>query len=166
MWSPLARDRRAPEGFIQPCVPVLADVAPSGPDWLHEIKHDGYRLIARKDGDRVRLWSRQGRDWTASFAGIAAAIRTLPAASLVLDGEAVAHTSEGLPDFHALRSRYGAESATLFAFDVLLVDEEDLRPQALIQRKARLARLPARGSRLRERGRVECRPPSPRSLLE
>src|SRR5829696_9929385 len=91
MWSPLARDRRAPEGFIQPCVPVLADVAPSGPEWLHEIKHDGYRLIARKDGDRVRLWSRQGRDWTRSFAGIAAAIRTLPAASLVLDGEAAEH---------------------------------------------------------------------------
>src|SRR5918993_1458456 len=146
MWSsrPLARDRRAPSGFIEPGQAVLGAEAPSGPEWIHEIKHDGYRLIARKDGDRVRLWSRNGRDWTNNFAGIAAAIRTLPAASLVLDGEAVAHTYEGLPDFHALRSRYGAETATMFAFDVLFIDEEDLRPQPLMHRKARLARLLAR----------------------
>src|SRR5215207_3192312 len=77
MWSPrpLARDRRTPPGFIEPCQPVLRDTAPSGPEWLHEIKHDGYRLIARKDGDRVRLWSRQGRPLTGKAVEVTSAVR-------------------------------------------------------------------------------------------
>ena len=100
MWSPrpLARDRRAPPGFIEPCQPVLREVAPSGPEWLNEIKHDGYRLIARKDGERVCLWSRNGRNWISAFPTIVQALDALPD-RVVLDGEAVAHCDQGLPDF-------------------------------------------------------------------
>src|SRR5215217_8720712 len=93
--------RRVPPGFIPPCQPVLADRVPSGDGWLHELKHDGFRIIARKERDHVRLWSRNGRDWSAEFVAITAALRELPA-DFVLDGEAVAHCSHGLPDFHGL----------------------------------------------------------------
>ena len=78
-WSSrsLARDRLSPEDFIEPCQPVLSGVVPVGPDWVHELKHDGGDL-ARKDGDRVRLWSRNGRNWTGDFPGIVAALTALP----------------------------------------------------------------------------------------
>src|SRR5215203_5155680 len=101
MRSPLARERRRPAGFILPCQPTLSDTVPSGPLWLHEIKHDGYRILARKDGDRVQLSSRNGRDWSREFTAIAEAMRSLP--DCVIDGEACAHCEEGLPDFWRLR---------------------------------------------------------------
>jgi ATP-dependent DNA ligase len=66
MRSPLARDRRQPPGFIRPCQPVLAATVPAGDGWLHELKHDGFRIIVHKDGESVRLWSRNGRDWSVS----------------------------------------------------------------------------------------------------
>jgi hypothetical protein len=101
MRSPLARERRRPAGFIKPFQPTLSDTVPSGPLWLHEIKHDGYRILARKEGDRVRLWSRNGRDWSREFTAIAEALRGLP--DCVIDGEACAHCEEGWPDFWQLR---------------------------------------------------------------
>src|SRR6478672_3250501 len=64
------RSRSKPDGFILPCQPALADRPPSGPDWLHEIKFDGYRVIARKDGDRVRLWARTTSDYSKAFTRI------------------------------------------------------------------------------------------------
>ena len=63
----LARPRTLPTGFIAPCLPTKADTLPSGGLWLHEIKHDGFRIIARKDGERVRLYSRPGNDFTRRF---------------------------------------------------------------------------------------------------
>src|SRR5215211_9235065 len=63
MRSPLARDRRSPPGFIRPALPVLATKVPAGDGWPHELKHDGFRIVAHKDGDEVRLWSRNGRNW-------------------------------------------------------------------------------------------------------
>jgi bifunctional non-homologous end joining protein LigD len=59
------------EGFVEPCLPTRAANPPSGPDWVHEIKHDGYRLIVRRDGDGVRLFTRRGYDWTARYPAIA-----------------------------------------------------------------------------------------------
>jgi ATP-dependent DNA ligase len=100
MRSPLARDRRQPPGFIRPCQPVLAAKGPAGDGWLHELKHDGFRIV-HKDGGDVRLWSRNGRDWSVEFAAISAAALVIPFARIVLDGEAVAHCPEGLPDFLA-----------------------------------------------------------------
>jgi ATP-dependent DNA ligase len=63
----LARPRNLPTGFIAPCLPTKAHTLPSGGLWLHEIKHDGFRIIARKDGERVRLYSRPGNDFTRRF---------------------------------------------------------------------------------------------------
>jgi hypothetical protein len=79
-WSSrsLARDRRSPEGFIEPCQPALSAVVPVGPGWIHELKHDGWRILARKDGGSLHLWSRNGRNWTAAFPTIAAALAALP----------------------------------------------------------------------------------------
>ena len=67
MRSPLARDRRRPPGFIRPALPVLATRVPAGDGWIHELKHDGFRMVAVRDGDDVRLWSRNGRNWSADF---------------------------------------------------------------------------------------------------
>ena len=74
-------------------------LVPSGPDWVHEIKHDGWRIVARKSGGRVRLRSRQAYDRTDAFPAIVAALQALPADELVIDGEAVAHDAAGLPNF-------------------------------------------------------------------
>src|SRR5688500_8326434 len=138
MRSPLARERRRPAGFIKPCQLTLSDKASSGPQWIHEIKHDGYRIIACKSGERVRLWSRNRRDWSREFTAIAEALSTVEADELVIDGEAGAHCPDGLPDFHGLRSEYGVSSDCLFAFDLLRTDGLDLRPLPLEERRARL----------------------------
>ena len=131
MWRQArpARSRRSPPGFIAPCIPTLAKVAPSGPQWLHEIKHDGYRIIARKDRERVRLWSRHGLSWTAAFPLIVEALRAMPAECVVLDGEAVLECEDARHDFHGL-STAAAKNACLFAFDLLAVDERGLAPSA------------------------------------
>jgi bifunctional non-homologous end joining protein LigD len=102
---------------------------------VYEIKHDGWRLVARKSGPKVRLWTRQAHDQTHAFRAIAHAIGMLPVTSLVLDGEAVAHQLDGLPDFHALQSADGAASAVLFAFDLLELEGEDLRKRPLSHRR-------------------------------
>jgi bifunctional non-homologous end joining protein LigD len=94
--------RQLPPGFIVPCQPTLADKAPAGDGWIHELKHDGFRVLAFKDGDKVRLWSRNGRDWSSEFVAITEAMRALRFKRVMLDGEAVAHCLDGLPDFHRL----------------------------------------------------------------
>jgi bifunctional non-homologous end joining protein LigD len=89
-WSTRpARNRRKPPGFIAPCLPVLVDEIPTGPSWMHELKWDGYRLIASRQTDRTHLWSRNALDWSASFPQIVEALGQLPVESITLDGEAV-----------------------------------------------------------------------------
>ena len=83
------RPRTLPVGFIQPCLPIKAPRPPVGAVWLHEIKHDGFRVIARKDGARVRLYSRPGNDLTRQFPLIAEALARLRTRSGIIDGEAV-----------------------------------------------------------------------------
>src|SRR6201985_309311 len=78
-----------PDGFVEPCIPTRAAKLPSGPDWVHEIKHDGYRLIVRRDGPTVRLYTRNAYDWTVRLPAIAAAARRIKAKSFTIDGEAV-----------------------------------------------------------------------------
>ena len=87
--------RALPAGFIAPCLPTKTDKLPSGGLWLHEIKHDGFRVIARKDGDRVRLYSRPGNDMTRRFPLIAEALTGLRSRSCIIDGEAVACDATG-----------------------------------------------------------------------
>ena len=118
--------------------PSLVVRVPEGPDWQHEIKHDGYRLIARKEGPSVRLWSRTGRDWRSVFTGIALAVAALPATSLMIDGEAVVLREDGTSDFHALASSR-ARAACLIAFDILQIDGMDMRTSPLEARRDLLA---------------------------
>ena len=99
--SRLVRTRKHPPGFIAPCRPLLDDRVPAGPKWIHEIKWDGYRVIARKDDDRVRIWTCSGSNWTARFPTIAAAIAALPVPSVVLDGEVLCQREDGSMDFPA-----------------------------------------------------------------
>src|SRR3954471_11576854 len=138
MHFPLVRDRRSPPGFIQPCQPTLSDTVPTGPEWIHELKHDGYRLLVLKDGDRVRLWSRHGRDWSLNFLAIAAAVRALPYPSIMIGGEAVAHCPKGLPDYYQLMGDDGQAKACLYASDLLHLGRDDLRGLELVERRALL----------------------------
>jgi bifunctional non-homologous end joining protein LigD len=93
----------------------------------------------------VQLWSRNGRDWTAELVAIAAALRDLPG-DFVIDGEAVAHCKAGLPDFHRLLARDGQASACLYAFDLLHLGREDLRPLELANRRGVLKKLVRKGA--------------------
>ena len=91
---------------------------PSGPGWLHEIKFDGYRVIARKDGQQVHLWARTTSDYSKAFTRIRDAVAALPVNSVVLDGEAVILRPDNSFEFEALRSRQGQAEAILVAYDV------------------------------------------------
>ena len=84
-----ARDRHQPAGFIRPCQPVLVREIPTGPEWIHELKWDGYRIIARCESGVVYLWSRSGRNCAKDFPLIGAAMARLPVESVILDGEVV-----------------------------------------------------------------------------
>jgi bifunctional non-homologous end joining protein LigD len=139
----LARRART-DGFVDPCIPSRALKPPSGPDWVHEIKHDGYRLIVRQDGEAVRLFTRRGHDWTDRYPAIASAAAKLRAKSFTIDGEAVVCGPDGIAVFDALHRRHKATEALLYAFDLLELEGEDLRPRPLGERKARLAKLLAR----------------------
>ena len=77
-----------PSGFIEPCLPSKAVRPPSGPLWVHEIKHDGYRLMVRRDGARVRCFTRDGHDWADRLPAIVVAALRIKAASFLIDGEA------------------------------------------------------------------------------
>jgi bifunctional non-homologous end joining protein LigD len=135
---------RNPPGFIEPCLPILADTVPSGPQWAHEIKHDGFRFICRRDGDRVRVFSRQGNDWTDCVPLIAEGLSSLRVTSVTIDGEGIVCGPDGVSDFDMLRaavSRKGCREAFLYAFDLLELDGQDLRREPWETRRATLASL-------------------------
>jgi bifunctional non-homologous end joining protein LigD len=109
-------------GFIKPCLPSTASAPPSGVDWIHEIKHDGIRIMARRDAKSVRLISRNGNDLSYRFPLIATAIAALPARSCLIDGEAIVRDRTGLAVFDLLRGYRSMASAVLCAFDLLELD--------------------------------------------
>ncbi len=127
-----------PAGFVVPAQPVRASKPPVGADWVHEIKHNGYRLIVRRDGPIVRLYSRNANDWTVRLAAIAAAAELIKATSFTIDGEAVVLGPDGLSRFEELSRREAARTATLYAFDLIEHDGEDLRNLPFLDRKAAL----------------------------
>jgi bifunctional non-homologous end joining protein LigD len=90
--------------FFQPCLPTASKRVPTGPEWVHEIKHDGYRLIVRRKDDRVRLYTRRGFNWSHRFPLIAEAVRRLKVRSAMIDGEAVVCGGNGRSDFDKLHS--------------------------------------------------------------
>jgi ATP-dependent DNA ligase len=126
---------------LEPCLPRPAKEPPAGTGWIHEIKHDGFRILARRDKDRVRLATRNGSDFTARYPKIVTAVESLPVRSCVIDGEAIVIDERGLSVFEALRYRTHDHAAVLCAFDLLELDGADLRRQPLEHRKATLAEL-------------------------
>ena len=130
-----------PSAFVEPCLPTPSTRVPVGPDWVHEIKHDGYRLIVRRDGKRVRLFTRRGYDWTYRFAWIVDAVSRFKLQSVMIDGEAVVLDENGVSDFDKLHSKGYDDRVVLYAFDLLELNGEDWRPQPLEGRKARLAKI-------------------------
>src|SRR5215218_9781566 len=136
-----SRSRRHVPGFIQPCQPMAAPRPPSGADWLHEIKHDGCRIIARRDGARVRLFTRNGNDWTERFPLVVEAIGALKVNSCIIDGEITVCRPDGVTSFELLRSgRKIKPEAVLHAFDLIELDGDDLRREPIEMRKQRLQR--------------------------
>jgi bifunctional non-homologous end joining protein LigD len=133
--------KRLPAGFVVPAQPIKASKPPSGPDWVHEINHDGYRLIVRRDGPIVRLYTRNAYDWTVRLPAIAAAAGRIKAKSFTIDGEAVVLGPDGLSRFDELRRREAAHSAMLYAFDLIEHEGQDMREHPFLDRKAALARL-------------------------
>src|SRR5688572_18515800 len=120
---------------------TLVDEPPDGPDWLHEQKFDGYRILAELDRGRVTLLSRRFKDWTTEFPVVATAIAELPAQRASIDGEVAVILPDGRTSFQALQNRGGGSELAYFAFDLLALDGEDLTTLPLEERKARLARL-------------------------
>jgi bifunctional non-homologous end joining protein LigD len=122
-------------------LPTKADKVPTGADWLHEIKYDGYRMMVVREQDRVRLISRGGNDWAQRFPLIVAAALKLRQKHFVIDGEVVVLDKDGVSDFDALAPRKHDKRAQLYAFNTLAGDGEDHRRLPLSLRKRNLARL-------------------------
>ena len=134
--------------WIPPCLPTLVERPPVGAKWQHEVKWDGYRVSAYLDEGQATIRTRNGHDWTHRFPAIVASVEALPIHNAVIDGEAVVLDEAGKSDFGRLQAALGtsgrgpdkrkAEEAVLYAFDLLFLDGHDLRPWALIDRRAAL----------------------------
>jgi bifunctional non-homologous end joining protein LigD len=136
------RERTRPGvGIIEPCLPSPAKAPPSGPGWIHEIKHDGFRIMARRGGAGVRLFTRNGNDFAARFPLVVAALAALPAHSFLIDGEAIVTNDDGLAVFDLIRRQRHGGDAVLCAFDLIELEGEDLRRAPIEHRKQKLSRL-------------------------
>ncbi|KAB0678065.1 DNA ligase D [Aureimonas leprariae] len=155
--SPRARVPKAKKAllpvFLEPSLATLVEKAPAGPEWLHEIKHDGYRLQARIDGHSVKLLTRKGLDWTSKFGAVADGLRELKLGSALIDGEVVVEAESGISSFSLLQEAISAgrsDRMVFYAFDLLYVDGSSLEATPLVERKTQLAALlddvPAGGS--------------------
>jgi DNA ligase D-like protein (predicted ligase) len=123
---------------------VLVDQPPEGPEWLHELKYDGYRMHARLDRGAVRLLTRTGLDWTHKYPAIAAAVASLPARQAYLDGELCGIRPDGTTSFSLIQNASdtgNAEALVFFLFDLLHVDGETITARPLRERKERLQAL-------------------------
>jgi bifunctional non-homologous end joining protein LigD len=134
--SSRGRPVHAPPGFIHPCRPIVAKRPPSGPGWIHELKHDGYRLQIHVRDGRVRLYTMNGNDWTKRYPRIVEEAARLRA-PLIIDAEVVHLSADGVADFDALHNRTADNNAVALAFDLLLAGN-DIRRQSLIERKKEL----------------------------
>jgi ATP-dependent DNA ligase len=130
--------RTLPAGFIAPCLPSKTNKLPSGSAWIHEIKHDGFRVIARKNAAQVKLYSRPGNDLTYRFPLIVETLARLRWRSCIIDGEAVACDDDGVTSFNLARYRHHDEAVFLYAFDLIEINRDDLRRDPLAGRKATL----------------------------
>jgi bifunctional non-homologous end joining protein LigD len=129
---------------FEPCWPSRGTKVPAGDEWLHEIEQDGYRLIVQREGKRVRLFTKNGHDWTTRYPRIVEAALKNRSSSFVIDGEAVLLGVDGISDFDGLHSRHHDDEVELYAFDALMADGDDLRKLPLSMRKTNLDRLLAK----------------------
>jgi bifunctional non-homologous end joining protein LigD len=128
--------------YVRPCLPSPAKHSPSGPGWRHEIKLDGFRMLARRDAAGVRLLTRNGIDWAGRYPGIMSAVNRLRCRSCLIDGEVVICGEDGIPIFNRLREGKQVKGeALLFAFDLIELDGRDLRREPIESRTATLAKL-------------------------
>ncbi|MXP42012.1 DNA ligase D [Altererythrobacter soli] len=135
--------------FRQPQLATLVDAVPAGNGWMHEIKFDGYRALIACAGDKVRVYTRSGKDWTDKFVPLAERFRALDLPSCLIDGEIVAYDDKGNPDFSSLQnvlkrghgSEKESDKLSFHAFDLLELNGEDLAQQTNIERKERLEAL-------------------------
>ena len=164
IWGPNGENRRGAEGSpappdpariagarrarmparLRPQLAIAVDTVPDGPQWFHEIKYDGYRLIARLGGGGVRLSTRGGLDWTEKFPALVEALAALPVEAAVIDGELVHLEADGTSDFGHLQDAIAnakTERLVFYAFDLLHLDGYDLTGAILEDRKAALERI-------------------------
>ena len=137
----LSRERsRRLSGFTEPCLPHPATKPPAGPGWIHEIKHDGFRIMARREQRPVRLITRNGHDLSHRFPFIGLAVAALPARSCLIDGDVIVCDDNGLAVFDLIRGHGTLASAVHCAFDLLELDGEDLRREPIEVRTQALAK--------------------------
>jgi bifunctional non-homologous end joining protein LigD len=142
--APATRSKIPLPDFVEPQLATLVSVVPQGAGWLYELKLDGYRILGRLDGARVKLVTRNAQDWTHRMPEVAVAIGKLAACRAIIDGEVVALDAAGMPSFQLLQNsfKYGdASHLVYYAFDLLYLDGRDLRGAALLERKRALERL-------------------------
>lgn len=143
---PGARKVPMPE-FVSPQLATLVKEAPTGNEWLHELKFDGYRLLCHVNRDQVRLWTRHQKDWTAKFSNVVKALKTLRVQSAILDSEVVAMDSSGRSSFQMLQQaihKTGGKGLVLQIFDLIYIEGFSLTKTPLVQRKQVLAELMSR----------------------
>lgn len=152
--SALAESALNPESF-RPQLAVLGRTVPSGKDWIHEVKFDGYRILAWRLKDRIRLLTRNGHDWTDRFPAIAKTLKDVLPSGTTIDGEIVVYDEAGASRFGRLQNwlkNGGPDSPSLVAFDLVVWEGDDITSLPLLDRKGRLARLieslPASAKRL------------------
>jgi bifunctional non-homologous end joining protein LigD len=139
--APRKRSALAPASFIDPCLPTRADHAPVADGWVHEIKHDGFRLQIHARKDRVRLYTMTGVNWTERYPWIVQDVARLDVDHAIIDAECCCDGENGITDFNRLHSRTYDALAYAYAFDLLAIDGADTRALPLSERKAALAHL-------------------------
>ena len=138
---PRKRSALAPAAFIDPCLPSRAERAPVAEGWVHEIKHDGFRLQIHVYDSRVRLYTMTGIDWTERYPWIIEDVARLNVRHAIIDTECCCDGDNGITDFERLMARGHDASAYAYAFDLLAFDGDDMRRRPLGDRKAALAKL-------------------------
>lgn len=137
---PGARKAAIPN-FVAPQLATLVKDPPSGSQWLHELKFDGYRMLCHIDRGKVRFWSRNAKDWTQKFLNVVDAVKSLPVASAILDGEIVIVDAKGQTNFQKLQRAMGKSVTSGFVFqvfDLVYLDGYDLTGTPLKERKSAL----------------------------
>jgi DNA ligase D-like protein (predicted ligase) len=133
--------------FIEPQLPTLTDHAPEGAEWIHEVKHDGYRTLLTVEHRNVVAYTRNGFDWTDRYPSIVAAAAKLSCKTAILDGEIIVQDASGASDFDELQRTIKSRASDLlfYAFDLLHLNGQDLRNRPLTERRSLLKKLIGNG---------------------